>query len=295
MKTLHILFIVILAIFLVYLTQYVYHRDESYTARKFFDVPKYTPAQVPDSTPSKIPRNVIRCSVSNQLDEVFRDSIESCIKLNPEYEHVFFTNDDCDMFMANNFPGRVNEAYNKLVPGAYKADLFRLCYLYKKGGVYLDANKTLMVPLRDIISPECSFFSVIDLKSCNIFQAFIASEPGLPYLDRCIEAIVDNVSKKFYGTSDLSITGPGLLGVVFNDHYGFCISKAGEYQTRGETIKFAILKRHVISRDEYVYDDSTRIVDLNRKIRSQMNRFWQYQSSIPHYSVMWKEGKVYTD
>ena len=32
--------------------------------------------------------------------------------------------------------------FNKLKPGAYKADLWRLCVLYKEGGIYLDIKFT---------------------------------------------------------------------------------------------------------------------------------------------------------
>ena len=41
-------------------------------------------------------------------------------------------------FIKNNYPVDVLEAFNKLIPGAYKADLWRYCVLYKLGGIYLD-------------------------------------------------------------------------------------------------------------------------------------------------------------
>jgi hypothetical protein len=43
-------------------------------------------------------------------------------------------------------------AYNKLKPTAYKADLFRACILYKMGGCYFDIKQINRVPLREFIN-----------------------------------------------------------------------------------------------------------------------------------------------
>ena len=41
-------------------------------------------------------------------------------------------------FIINNYPSEVLWAYDKLIPGAYKADLWRYCVLYINGGIYVD-------------------------------------------------------------------------------------------------------------------------------------------------------------
>ena len=59
-------------------------------------------------------------------------------KENPEFEHRLFDDADCRAYIEENFSADVVEAYDRLLPGAYKADLWRYCVLYKTGGVYLD-------------------------------------------------------------------------------------------------------------------------------------------------------------
>ena len=58
---------------------------------------------------------------------------ESCSrnvkKTNPIFEHHLFDDNDCREFIKNNFPEVVLQAYDGLIPGAYKADLWRYCIL----------------------------------------------------------------------------------------------------------------------------------------------------------------------
>ena len=51
------------------------------------------------------------------------------------------------------------EAYRCLTPPAYRADLFRFCALSAQGGVYVDGDLLLLVPLDQTYSP-CSAMSV---------------------------------------------------------------------------------------------------------------------------------------
>ena len=57
---------------------------------------------------------------------------------NPRFNYRLFDDNDCREFIEKNFNSVVLKAYDSLIPGAYKADLWRYCVLFKLGGIYLD-------------------------------------------------------------------------------------------------------------------------------------------------------------
>ena len=56
---------------------------------------------------------------------------------NPTYKHILYDNSDCLNFIKNNFGKEYLITYNKIIPGAFKADFWRYCILYIKGGIYV--------------------------------------------------------------------------------------------------------------------------------------------------------------
>jgi mannosyltransferase OCH1-like enzyme len=92
---------------------------------------------------------------------------------------------DAASFIASNFPSEVKEAYDALIPGAFKADFFRYCILFIHGGVYADIDILCTCDLDSAIDSDVSFLVPIDLapgkngNSC-LWNGFIASAPGHP-------------------------------------------------------------------------------------------------------------------
>ena len=135
---------------------------------------------------------------------------------NPEYEHRLFDDTECRTFIEENFPVQVLYAYDSLIPGAYKADLWRYCVLYLNGGVYLDIK---FEPLKGF-----SFNSLIHNESfcfdapskpttgVSIYNAFMIVRPGSITMKQCILNIYRNVVGNFYGSHCLEPTGPYMLG-----------------------------------------------------------------------------------
>jgi len=91
----------------------------------------------------KIPKKIWQTHKTNDLPESSYKNIKKIIKKNPEFEYNFFTNEDCYNYMKNNFDNRVLQAYDKINPGAGKADIWRLAVILKEGGIYIDVDKIL--------------------------------------------------------------------------------------------------------------------------------------------------------
>ena len=169
-----------------------------------------------------IPKKIFQTYKNNKVSPGMYDAVHTWIDKNPDWEYHFYDDNDCRYFIKDNFPKKVLAAYDTLIPGAYKADLWRYCVLYIYGGVYVDIKAELLVSLNDVISDEVKFLSFKDAihfrskNDTNIYQAFICAEPNQLFLYNLLGLIVDNSSKGFYGHNQLSITGPGLLGKAIN-------------------------------------------------------------------------------
>ncbi len=248
--------------------------------------------EVKDNTlrQTKIPKRLVRSFATNKVSALFANAVQSAFTLCPDYEHIFFTDEDCDAFMKAEYAGEVYDAYRTLVPGAFKGDLWRICYLYKYGGVYLDLNKTLMMPLSRVINGNYDLVTTIDRPSCYVWQGFFACIAGLPVVRMCINKIVDNVKKRYYGWDCLDITGPMMMGKIFKEYYGECVNRPGVYRKRGELIKL------MINNGEYNLDEfGYPVVDLNTDLRRRMDRSWKAQTSKPHYYQLWLLRQVYDE
>ena len=131
---------------------------------------------------------------------------------NPEFKHYLYDDKMCAEFIKNNFHDDVYKAFNKLKPGAYKADLWRYCVLYIHGGVYMDIKFQTVEGFKLISIIEKEHF-VKDLKESGngIYNAFMISYPKNPTLLEAIGNIVINTQNNYYGEGPLSPTGPILL------------------------------------------------------------------------------------
>ncbi|GFH51694.1 hypothetical protein CTEN210_08170 [Chaetoceros tenuissimus] len=161
------------------------------------------------------------------------------------WKYAFYDDDDASQFISEHFPPEVKEAYDTLNPGAFKADLFRYCLLFIKGGVYADVDVMAESLLDSVIDDDSSFISPVDSvgeitghQHC-LWNGLIASSPGHPFLAATIEAVVNNVRNRFTtvdimdglcpGPIDfytahrydlLFTTGPCILGISINKFLG---------------------------------------------------------------------------
>ena len=67
-----------------------------------------------------------------------KENVEKIKRENPEFNVYIYDDEDCRKFLREHFDLKVLDTYNSLIPGAYKADLWRYCILYIYGGIYID-------------------------------------------------------------------------------------------------------------------------------------------------------------
>ena len=180
-----------------------------------------------------IPKKIYRTWKTTALPAIFQTAWDYTERHNPEYEQILFTDEMCRDFMKSFMGGYAKHAYDMLVPGAARADLFRYCIMYEYGGVYLD-GKSGAGPLRNLIGSDdrmivSTWGTVVGRPEMAGFYRFgefqqwwLACEPRHPFMKQLIISVVESVEKRlssqdlmkhstlvfWYNIDVLHLTGP---------------------------------------------------------------------------------------
>ena len=177
---------------------------------------------------SVIPLNIFQTWHTKTLPPLMYNAVNSIRITNPRFKYCLYDDNDCHEFIKNNFPEDVLYAYDNLIPGAYKADLWRYCILYKEGGIYLDIKYKPINKFKFINLTESEHW-VLDADGHGIYNALIVCKPENPILLQAIHQIVENVKNKYYGSNCLEPTGPHLLAKYFNQDQKNCFDMKHEF------------------------------------------------------------------
>ena len=107
------------------------------------------------------------------------------------YKHIIFDDNQIIKFLKKNYKPDVLKTFN-LLKGAHKADLFRYCFLYKFGGIYLDIKTELIKPLDEIFTRNHTY-SVLSIVRNTVYQGVIATPPGNPIFLKLIKFMINIV------------------------------------------------------------------------------------------------------
>ena len=233
------------------------------------------PYPLKENYESIIPLNIYQTWHTKKLPEKMFETINLIKNLNPRFNYQLFDDNDCMEFIKNNFESNVFQAFSSLIPGAYKADLWRYCILYKNGGIYLDIKYRPLNNFRFITMTEKEHW-VLDADNFCVYNALMVCKPGNEILLKSINKIIENVKNKYYGTSFLEPTGPKLLADFFSD----------------EEKKNFDMKHYEINNNNnskiISYNNYTVLKSYNGHINDRIK-----YSKTKHYSDLWNQGKIY--
>jgi len=202
-----------------------------------------------------IPKKIIQTWEHKDLNPDFQKMVDIWKTNNPDYEYYLFDKDEREKFISENFDKNIINTYKAIIPGAYKSDLFRYCYLYINGGIYIDIDTLCIGKLDDFLLSNIEFLVPIDLNinplegNHNLACGFIASIPKHPILLNCINKIVFHVENNIIPQSKLDFTGPGLLGrsvniFLKNNETMSFVGKEGIYNNI-HFLKFEKISEHI--------------------------------------------------
>jgi len=220
-----------------------------------------------------IPFNIFQTWHTKNLSPLMLSAVLKIKRANPRFNHYLFDDNECREFIQKHFASDVLQSYDSLIPGAYKADLWRYCVLFIKGGIYVDMKYAPVNGFKFINLTESEHL-VVDIDGHCIYNALMVSKPGNQVLFRAIRKVVDNVKNKYYGDTYLSPTGPGLLATIISADDPIVDLK---HEANGDENNKLIL-----------YKGSPILKSYNGHIKDKIKN-----SIKDHYAVLWKNRNIY--
>ena len=130
-----------------------------------------------------------------------QDVFDNIKKYARGYNYIFLNDNQCIDFLQKNYGDTIVKIYKRFPKKAHSADLFRYCWLYKYGGVYLDIKTELIKHLDDIfIFDDKTISSVLSFDGKSIYQGIICSPPGQQFFLNLISFVLYHHKFAFIST-----------------------------------------------------------------------------------------------
>lgn len=244
---------------------------------------------VPNTTKiQQIPRLICQTWKSSIIPSEFQFTIDAIKQLNPEYTYEFFDDTAARAFIATNYSSLVLKAYDILKVSSYKADLFRYCYLYARGGIYMDMKTVLQAPLHSIIGSSMPLVlsqELLPRAVCNFFMASAANNPLFAYL---IRMIVWAIYHKEKGADMWDITGCTAFGRYLNRHLNL-----------DDTTEFTLQRIPHIYKLHNVQDSKNNMsvrTSLNQVIAyKHFSTYYTIEKTEHHHEFAWEMNQIFTE
>jgi len=118
--------------------------------------------------------------------------------LNPEYEIELYDDEMCETFLLEEFGELHREIFRYIPDGPIKADFWRVCILYKYGGIYCDIDNQPLMSLEHVIEED------VDFITCSSYwwdrfkfnPNFIISAKKNQILEKCIDWYIQKYTQQ---------------------------------------------------------------------------------------------------
>jgi len=223
---------------------------------------------------SIIPLNIFQTWHTLNLSPKMKETVENLKFQNPEFTHYLYDDIMCRDFISKHFDKDVLYTFDRLKPGAYKADLWRYCILYIKGGIYLDIKYNCVngFKLIELTDKEYYVRDIFHSGITGIYQALIVCFPNNKLMYNCINQIIHYVKTDFYGYTSLDITGPHMMSLFFNE--------------------IMITNLDLSYSNNTIFRNNKNILYTYDSYRDEQNDYYRI-NNMCHYNNLWNIKNIY--
>lgn len=139
-----------------------------------------------------IPKDIYICYKT--VEDLPPEVVNRWKRLNPEYKVHVYGDAECRSFIEETYGKAYADFFASIPSGPIKADFWRVCILYAKGGVYADADIEPLVPIGDFLEEG------IELCTCSTYKGnpnlsinphLLIAKPHHPLLKKCIDLMFE--------------------------------------------------------------------------------------------------------
>lgn len=222
-----------------------------------------------------------------ELEEIFN---HNKIKLN--IDKVFYFNDKECYNIIESMNYRVKNAYDSLIPTAYKADLWRYCVLYKYGGIYGDMTQKFYKNY-DINYGNVDMVLVRDIDDEAIQISFIATKPRNNFINYVIYNITNDILLKKKGKNGLDITGPYAFCRYFKSFFNIISIPEGINELKGLDDQIYKIRIDMRQYKGLVFRNINTFKIMASTKTKNHNSTLVKVSKMPKYTQLYKMNKIY--
>lgn len=154
----------------------------------FVCLKEYNQKEFYDNYNNEIPKVII--STYHKKNNIPNKVYKNIKKFAPNYKHIIYDDEEIIEFLKKNYSKDVLKTFHML-KGAHKADLFRYCYLYIHGGIYLDIKTELIKNIDSIFNKKnVQLYTVLSKHKRTIYQGIIATTPKNQIFRKLIQFMV---------------------------------------------------------------------------------------------------------
>jgi len=172
-----------------------------------------------------IPKIIHHTYKDSNLPKEYLKCKNKMIKLHPDFDYRFYTDNDIDLLIKTDFPEYYIK-FNELPRMIMKIDIFRYFLMYKYGGIYADMDY-LMLNTFDLLNHNvvlpCNRENTNKLPM-RLGNCFFASIPGHPFWKTLIDTLFTMDRTKIEYSLDANIdenisgTGPGFVSEMWKQY-----------------------------------------------------------------------------
>ena len=184
---------------------------------------------------NKIPKVIYQTYKNKDVPPLVK---ERWLEMNPDYEYHLYDDDDCYQFLLDYYDKEHADFFKyQIKDGPIKSDFWRVCMLYKFGGVYADIDIVPHVPIREFVDPNTTLYTCIDYKNTSLNPHFIAVTPKNELMKECIDIYMNYIRHHQYNYWNYSITR--IMKEVISNFLNIYNLKEGIYKLNGEFIQLS--------------------------------------------------------